>query len=410
VTAILRLFWNKRRTIAWMVAAGTMLTALYAFLVTPLYTSTTTLMPPETASSNSNLMSLISSAGPAASAGSALLGVKTPGALFSGVLGSRTVRETLVSRFGLVPYYKVKLTEDACKHLADSTSITENTRTGIISISVTDKNPVLASHVTQGYVEELNHILTEHSTSSARRERLFLEERLNQIQLELNESSNALSQFSSRSRTIDMPSQARAMVDAEMKLQAELVAARSELAGLRQAYSDNNVRVRAAEARINELQRQMDKINGPAIGEASRSENSESPYPSIVDLPALGIKFSDLERKVVAEEALWATLTKQYEAAKVQEAKEITTAQVLDAAAVPERKSYPVRSRLLILGSLLSLFAALVSVLVAQLWANTDAQDERKQLLTEIGRSALGSLRPFARPLEKRFARVRDAV
>jgi uncharacterized protein involved in exopolysaccharide biosynthesis len=188
VTAILRLFWNKRRTIAWMVAAGTMLTALYAFLVTPLYTSTTTLMPPETASSNSNLMSLISSAGPAASAGSALLGVKTPGALFSGVLGSRTVRETLVSRFGLVPYYKVKLTEDACKHLADSTSITENTRTGIISISVTDKNPVLASHVTQGYVEELNHILTEHSTSSARRERLFLEERLNQIQLELNES------------------------------------------------------------------------------------------------------------------------------------------------------------------------------------------------------------------------------
>lgn len=409
-TAIFRLFWTRRRTIAAIAVAGTMLTALYAFLVTPLYTSTTTLMPPETASSSSNLMSLLSSAGPAASAGSALLGVKTPGALFSGVLGSRTVRETLVSRFGLVSYYQVKLTDDACKRLAADTSISENTRTGIITISVTDKNPVLASHLAQGYVEELNHVLTEHSTSSARRERLFLEERLNQIQQDLTASSNALSQFSARNRTIDMPSQAKAMVDAELKLQGELVVARSELAGLREAYADNNVRVRAAEARIGELQREMDRISGPANGEDTRADSHDTPYPSIVDLPALGITFAALERKIVAEETLWATLTKQYEAAKVQEAKEIATAQVLDAAAVPERKSYPVRMRLLIAGAFLSLIAALLFVLAAQLWTNTDPQDERKQLLTEIGGSALNSLHILARPLERRLARTRNAV
>lgn len=399
VTAILRVLWTRRRTIAGIVLAGTMLTALYAFLLTPMYTSTTTLMPPEAASSSSNLMSLLSSAGPAASAGSALLGVKTPGALFSGVLGSSTIRETLVSRFGLVSYYKVKLTEDAAKHLGDNTSISENTRTGIITVSVTDKNPVLASHLAQAYVEELNHILTEHSTSSARRERLFLEDRLKQIQMDLDASSNELSQFASRNRTIDVPSQAKAMVDAELKLQGELVAARSELAGLREAYADNNVRVRAAEARIGELQREMDKISGPADEGGARADRSDSPYPSIVDLPALGITFADLERKIVAEETLWATLTKQYEAAKVQEAKEIATAQVLDAAAVPERKSYPARGRFLIVGALCSLFVACLFVFVAELWANTDPKDERKQLLTEIGGSIFNFLRPFGRRL-----------
>jgi uncharacterized protein involved in exopolysaccharide biosynthesis len=198
------------------------------------------------------------------------------------------------------------------------------------------------------------------------------------------------------------------MVDAELKLQGELVAARSELAGLRQAYADNNVRVRAAEARIGELQRQMDKISGPADGGVARADKNDLPYPSIVDLPALGITFADLERKIVAEETLWATLTKQYEAAKVQEAKEIETAQVLDAAAVPERKSYPARGRFLMVGALFSLFAACLFVLIAQLWENTDSQDERKLLLTEIGGTVFNALHRASWPLGKRWAHARE--
>jgi uncharacterized protein involved in exopolysaccharide biosynthesis len=391
ITPILRLFWVKRRTIFGIVTAGTLLSALYAFMLTPMYTSTISLMPPETASSSSNLMSLLSTAGPAASAGSAMLGVKTPGALFSGILGSRTVREILVSRFDLVSYYKVRLVEDACKHLAANTSISENTRTGIITISVSDKNPVLASHLSQGYVAELNHIVTDHSTSSARRERLFLEERLKQIQQDLDGSSRTLSQFSSRNRTIDMPSQARAMVDAGLKLQGELIVARSELAALRQAYSEDNIRVRAASARVEELHRQLDKINGPADDKGAKAGASESSYPSIVDLPALGITFADLERKVLAEETLWATLTKQYEAAKVQEAKEIPTVQVLDEAEVPQRKSSPVRSDIVASGAVLSLFAACMFVFGAKLWENVDAEDERKLLAAEIAGAVLNS-------------------
>jgi capsule polysaccharide export protein KpsE/RkpR len=140
-------------------------------------------------------MSLLSSAGPAASVGSAALGMKTPGALFSGILGSRAVQESLVRRFDLVRYYKVHFVEDARKHLAADSHIVENTKTGIISVSVTAKNPVLASNIAQGYVAELDRVVTNNSTSAARRERIFLEERLKEIKKDLDDSAKALVSF-----------------------------------------------------------------------------------------------------------------------------------------------------------------------------------------------------------------------
>src|ERR1035441_525399 len=158
-------------------------------------------------------MSLLSSAGPAASVGSAALGLKTPGALFVGILGGRTVQEDLVRRFNLTSQYKQPLIEDACKRLTADTVIREDTKSGIITISVKADDPVLASNIAQGYVEELDKVVTNNSTSAARRERIFLEGRLKEIKQDLDDSSKALSQFSTKSRTIDIPSQGRAMVE-----------------------------------------------------------------------------------------------------------------------------------------------------------------------------------------------------
>ena len=245
-----------------ILATGILLSLLYAFSLPNMYTSTTTLMPPDSASSNSNLMSLLSSASPAATVGSSVLGIKTPGAVFVGILGSRTVQESLVTRFDLVHHYKTNLIEDACKQLTADTHIVEDPKNGIITINVDANNPVLASNIAQAYVEELDRVVNNNSTSAARRERIFLEERLKEIKQDLDDSAEALSQFSTKSRTIDMPSQARAMVDTGLKLQDELATARSDLAGLRQTYSEDNVRVRTASARVEELQRQMDKITG----------------------------------------------------------------------------------------------------------------------------------------------------
>jgi uncharacterized protein involved in exopolysaccharide biosynthesis len=329
-------------------------------------------------------MGLLSSAGPSASIGNSLLGVKTPGAVFVGVLGSRTVQESLVSRFDLVPYYKVHLVDDACKRLAASTIIMEDPKNGIISISVDDKNPMLASKMAQGYVEELDRVMTYNGTSAAGRERIFLEGRLKEIKQDLDDSSKALSQFSTKNRAIDIPSQAIATIDAGLKMQAELAASRSELAGLQQSYSDDNVRVRAAQARVDELQSQMNKISGLSQENSSKSISNKSDYPSVEELPTLGLTYSDLKRRVTVDEALWEALNAQYESAKVQEAKDIPTVRVLDMANVPQHKSAPVRSYIVILGAMGSLFVACIFVVAISAWEAMDSQDERKKLVTEI--------------------------
>jgi capsule polysaccharide export protein KpsE/RkpR len=336
-------------------------------------------------------MSLLSSAGPAASIGSASLGVKTPGAIFVGIMGSRTVQESLVKQFDLVHQYKTPIIEDACKRLTADTVIQENPKSGIITISVIAGNPVLASKIAQGYVVELDRVVTNNSTSAARRERIFLEERLKEIKKDLDDSAEALSRFSTKSRTIDMPSQARAMVDSGLKLQDELATARSDLAGLRQAYSEDNVRVRTASARVEELQKQMDKIAGLSQKSGSSAYTSESDYPSLGALPALGLTYADLNRKVLVEEALWGALTKQYEAAKVQEAKEIPTVRILDVANVPSRKSSPHRIRIVLLGAFLSLVAAFIVVLGMLAWEELNPEDERKKLVIDMVGTALNS-------------------
>jgi capsule polysaccharide export protein KpsE/RkpR len=237
-------------------------------------------------------------------------------------------------------------------------------------------------------VEELDHVVTNNSTSAARRERIFLEERLKEIKQDLDTSSKALSQFSSKTKMIEVTSQAKAMVDAGLKMEEQLATARSELAGLRQVYSRDNVRVRTAAARVDELQRQMEKITGPSQGSGPEGQTNQSPYPSLGALPELGLTYTDLERKVLVEESLWEALTKQYEGAKVQEAKEIPTVRVLDAANLPQRKSSPARTAIIILGFMASLFVASIFVLGENSWRDLNDEDERKKLATEIASSA----------------------
>ena len=392
LTPMLRLFWDKRRTIACIVTAGMLLSAIYAFLLTPMYTSTTTLMPPENAQATANLTSLASGSGPGGAISSALLGGRNPGALFVGILGSRTVRERLATGLDLVRYYRVQGTDDACRQLAENTLVTLDTKSGIVTVSVKDPNPQVASKIARGYATELDQIVTQNSTSAARRERIFLEGRLKQIKQDLDDSSKALSQFSAKNRTIDIPAQAKAMVEAGLKLHAELTVARSELAGLRQAYSGDNLRVRAAVARIEELENQIGEIEGASGVGSSKRRTGVSTYPSIVELPGLGLTYADLDRNVRVEEALWETLTRQYEMAKVQEAKEIPTVRVLDVANVPQHKSSPVRSVILLLGALASVAAGCLFVIGKRAWDNMLPQDDRKLLLNDVIACLLPSL------------------
>ena len=378
----IRLCWMKRRMFSVILGTGMLIAVLIAFILPPVYTSTTSLMPPDNASSNSGLMSMLSTAVQPTSQAGASLGVKAPSALYDLILASRTVRETLVKQFDLTHHYKSRLIEDACKRLADDTEIREDIKSGVVSISVKANSPQLASGLAQAYVSELNRVVTNNSTSDARRERVFLEGRLKEVKKDLDESAVALSEFSSKNKTIDVNFQSRATLESEFKLREEIIEARSELAGLEQTYSKDNVRVLTARARLATLQQQMDKASG---GENEPGTNANAPsYPSTGEFPALGVTYSDLDRRLNMDEQVWEALTKQYEESKVQEAKEIPTVRVLDAANMPQRKSGPPRTVIVLFGTFLSFLAAIIAVKSIAFWEEMDPWDERKKLLTDI--------------------------
>ena len=386
VARFLRLCWHRRKVFFGFLVVGILISSVIAFLEPNRYTSTTTFLPPD---STSNLMSMMTSNSSAASLGSQILGISAPGELFVSILQSRNVLDSLVRRFDLAHYYHAKKKVDARKSLAADTKVAQDRKSGLITVSVTVKNPELAANIARAYLEELNRVLTENSSSAARRERIFLEGRVKEVKQQLDESSQALSQFSTKSGAIDVPSQAKSMVDAELRLQTELVSGRGQLAGLRQSYSEDNPRVRAAEARNAELQRQMDEMGGFGQQSGSGHDEQAGAYPSVSKLPALGLTFYDLERSVKVQEAGWEALTKQYETAKVEEAAQTPAARVLDVADVPEEKSGPLRRFIVMIGAVLSLLAGCIAVVAQTVWERMDPQEEPKRLIAEIAGAVL---------------------
>jgi uncharacterized protein involved in exopolysaccharide biosynthesis len=359
--------------------------ALIAILIPVRYQSVTRLMPPDGQSSGLGLLAAISgrngTGGLTGLAGD-VLGVKSSGALFVGIVSSQTVQDALINRFQLMKEYHDTKIEDARKDLSQRTDVSEDRKSGIISIAVTDHDPSRAAAMAQSYVKELDQLVAHVSTSSARRERIFLEERLEEVKKDLDAAAKSFSEFASKNTAIDIPAQGKAMVEAAATLQGQLIAAESEVSGLRQIYTANNVRVRAADARVEELKRKLDEIGG--AGTQGDLKNDNSLYPSIRKLPLLGVTYADLYRQTKVQETVFELLTEQYELAKVQEAKEIPTVKVLDLAIVPTKKSFPPRTAITLLGAFLGLMLAMAWTIVRMRWEAVDENDPRKEFATEV--------------------------
>jgi hypothetical protein len=356
-----------------------------ALLIPSRYVATTQLMPPDNQSGNGAAAFLAAagrSGGGLAGVAGDLLGTKNSGALFVGILSSRTVQDRLIEQFDLRREYGDRKMEDARTDLAKHTGISEDRKSGILSVSVWDHGPKRAAAMAGAYVEELDRLVAQVSTSAAKRERIFLEERLHTVKQDLDASAIKFSDFASKNTAIDIPAQGKAMVEAAATLQGQLIAAESELHGLEAIYTDQNVRVKALRARVSELRTQLGKIGGEAGAAGALSSKSDpSLYPSMRQLPVLGVTYADLYRRTKIQDEL---LTQQYELAKVQEAKEIPSVKVLDAAVVPTKKSFPPVGTFTAVGAALFLLVACAWIFANRTYSEIDPQDPRKQLAEEV--------------------------
>lgn len=381
--ARIRVLWVQRAFLCRVALLGVVIAALIAFIVPKRYSANAHLMPPQDndMSAAAMLSSVMGRAGGLMPSMEGILGLRTTGDLFVGILQSQGIEDGVIRKFDLEKLYRTRYIEDARKVLREHTEITVDPKSGIISLTVTDRDPQRAAAMARQYIEGLNAALSSLNVSQAHRERVFLEQRLTQVKADLESAEQEFGKFSSQKGTIDLPAQGRAMFQAAADLQGQLIATQSELEGMRQIYTTNNVRVRALEARAAELRKQLEKIGGSS---ASETSSIDELYPSIRELPLLGVSYADLLRRVKVQEVIYETLTQQYELAKVREAKEIPTVGILDAPLVPEKKSFPPRLIITILGGALALAAAIGWILGQAAWTQMDNNDPSKALFVEI--------------------------
>lgn len=390
--ARLELLWEHRRLLFKVSAIGLLISLVAALGIPHRFDSTVQLMPPDQQSLAVSALAAFtgrssgsSALAPLAGLASDLLGQRTSGDLFIGVLRSRTVLTALIAKFDLRKAYGKKLWVDAGKKLVSRTEIKEDKKSGIITITVSDRSPQRAAEMAQEYVDQLNWVITQLNTSSAHRERVFLEDRLKQVNAGLEIAERNFGDFASKNAAIDIPEEGKAMLEAGAELEGQLIAAQTELQGLRQIYADDNVKVRSMQARVEELQRQIRNLGGTS-GSAGDPPNTDAEplYPTIRKLPLLGVQYADLLRTTKVQEAVFEVLTQEYELARVQEAKEVPSVKVLDAPNIAERKSFPPRRVITIVGTLLSFIGAMLWIIGRDRWEHLDSNDKRKSLTVRV--------------------------
>jgi capsule polysaccharide export protein KpsE/RkpR len=394
------LLWDHRRLLLRVAGITLVLSAAIAFLIPKRYESVARLMPPEQPSSGAAMLAALAghSLGGLGGLGNlaGLLGGRTSSALFIDLLHSRTISDHIIDRFSLQHVYRKRYRIDTVKYLARHTTVVDDKKSGVITVTFNDTDPRRAQAITQAYLDELNSLMTHANTSSARREREFIEKRLVNVQAELQAAEKALGQFSSNNVTFDIKEQTHAMVDAAAKLQGELIVGQSELDSLQQIYGEGNVRVHAVRARIGVLKSELAKMSGSPSDEPSG--NSSELYPSLRQIPKLAVPYADLYRRVRIQETVFELLSEQYEMSRIEEAKDTPVVAVFDQPLVAEKKSFPPRLLIILILTASAIGTTSFYIVLSKMWQQVSPADPRKMLAQEISQN-LGS------QLERRLRR-----
>jgi capsule polysaccharide export protein KpsE/RkpR len=399
MASLLWKIWQKRSILSKVGGRALLVSTLLVFLIPDRFESVARVLPSDATPKTGGVLSALAGISGSSSGSSSsslldlgeMLGTKNNGALYVALLHSRTVQENLVRRFDLLKVYHARYMEGARKTLDQHTEIAEDRKSFVITVTVADHDRERARDLAQGYVEELNKLLAHVTTSSAGQQRLFLEQRIVQVKKDLEKAETNFSQYASKNATLDLPEQTRAMVESGAMLEAEVIAAQAELESLQQMYTSNNVRVRAAQARVSELQRKLQQMGGAADGAAphATAPQDQQLYPAIRQLPLLGVEWANLYREVKIEETVFQLLTTQYELARMEEARETPVLNVIDPANLPERKSFPPRLLLILLSTFICIALGVVWIVAAEHWQGISFDDPTKMLVQTVHQSVI---------------------
>ncbi len=336
------------------VGIAVVLSGITVFLLPKTYTANTKIMPPQQ-NQSMGAMAALSQLGPLAALAGQGLGLRNPSEIYVAMLHSQTVADDLIDRFSLMSVYNKKLRVDARRRLEELTEISAG-KGGVISVSVDDRDPRRAADLANGYVDELEKLTKTLAVTEASKRRVFFEREVRMASDELANAEVALKQTQQKTGLILLDSQSRAIIESLTSLRARVAAQEVQVQMMRTFATAENPDLVRAQEELGALRDQLGKL------ERGQGKGSVADVP-IENVPTAGLEYIRKMRDVKYREALFELLAKQYEAAKIDEARDAFIVQQLDKALPPERKSGPLRAVIVLATTILALLVAFVAAL-----------------------------------------------
>lgn len=353
-----QLLKRERRLIGLCMLVCTLLAAVIAYVLPVRYTSIASLLPPS-GSGSSSLASAAALAGQLSTlgAGDLLGGLKNSGDLYAGLLKSRTIADELIDHEHLMGVYRVKKRSAAESLLNAHTDIDVDQRSTIVTISVTERTPELAQKLANDYLHALKETEGRLALTQATQRARFFADQLEKEKDALEDAEVNLKKTEEASGLIAPSGQTAAQIRTLADTQAQIAARQVELAALRQSSTEENPNVIRLKSEIQDLEGQLSRM------ESGNGKSSRLAIP-VSKVPELELDYLRKEREVKYHEALFEILSRQYESARLDEAKEAPELQIVDTGSFPDTRSYPKRKYIVLGGFVLGMLAGLSWVFV----------------------------------------------
>lgn len=333
------------------IALGAAVTASAISLILPqVYTASTKVVPPQ--QSQSGAAALISQLGGAAGALAGAGGLKNPSELYVGLLKSRTVADGLIAKFDLRKVYDKPTMAKTRKKLLDNTNIVVG-KDSMITIDVEDEDPKRAAQIANAYVEGLLQLSKTLAVTEASQRRLFYERQLNTAKDNLANAEFKLKEAMDAHGVISVDAESRTIVEMVAHLRAQISNKEIQLNAMSSLITPNNPDYKRIQEELQGLREQLTKLqNGPGTTEAA------------VTNKVGGLQNIKILRDVKYYQMLYELLSKQYEVARLDEAKESPIVQVLDLAVEPEQRTRPKRAIIVGISTMLSILLAIGAIIL----------------------------------------------
>jgi len=375
----LLLLWERRVKVVASVAIVTSLVIVLSLMLPISYKASTVLMPP-TQNSASGLLSSLTD-----SPLGGLLSQKTDATMnFIAILKSRSVMEAVIKEFDLINFYGVENLERAIWALTGNTIfLLEDEGTIRISVIVgtdwfhpdeeEERAKIMSARMANYFVAQLDSVNKSLQTEQASFQRKFIERRYFQNLEDLRRAEDSLKQFQQEQNMIALPEQTQAAIEIAAMLKGQMLANEVQLGVMTSTLNADHPEIFKLRQENRALKTKLKEMDLGRGGPRSREMNL---FPAFTDVPELGFQLMRLTREVEIQNTLFKFLTQQYEEAKIQEAKDTPTVQVLDTAREPIQKYRPRRMLMVVGVFILMWLANFVYVVVKSNYGELKVQEK----------------------------------